>query len=102
MIVSQCELLATLVFQVEDQLRVLAVFACEDVFSFENGGVEGASAIEDEDFFDDAFDVFATEHLTGAIVSCALMKRDMTENGKQNAKIVSVSIHLMTSGVKVR
>lgn len=79
MIVSQCELFATLVFKVEDQLRVLAVFACEDVFSFKDGGIEGTSAIEHETFFDDAFDVFATEHLAGAIVSCALRKHNIND-----------------------
>lgn len=62
-----------MVFEVEDQFRVLTVFACEDVFSLEDGGVESASTVENEDFFDDAFDVFTTEHLAGAIVSCALM-----------------------------
>lgn len=79
MIVSQCELFATLVFEVEDQLRVLAVFACEDVFSFKDGGIEGTSAIEHETFFDDAFDVFTTEHLAGAIVSCTLGRDNMND-----------------------
>lgn len=73
MIVSQCELLATLVFEVKDELRVLTVFSCKDVFSLEDGGIEGTTAVEDETFFYDAFDMFATEHLSGAIVSCTLM-----------------------------
>ena len=71
-IVPQSELLSSLVLQVENEFGVFSVLASEDVFSFENWGIEATAAVEVEDVLDRLFYVFTTEHLCRTIVSCAL------------------------------
>jgi hypothetical protein len=39
-IVSECKLLSTLVLEIEDELRVLAILASKDVLPLKNGRVE--------------------------------------------------------------
>ena len=67
-VVSERELLSSLVLQVEDELGILAVLVGEDVFALEDGGVEAGAAVGGEAILDDTFDVVATEHLGGAKV----------------------------------
>ena len=71
-IVTQRELLSTLVLEIEDKLRILAVLASEDVFPLKNGRVQLRATVEHEAFFHNTLGVFATEHLSGAIITGTL------------------------------
>ena len=75
MVVAQRELLPTLVLEIEDELRILAVLAREDVLALEYGRVELAAAVEHEALAHDALDVLAAEHLARAVVARSLRRR---------------------------
>lgn len=76
MIISQSQFLSTLVQQIEYQLSIFTILSREDIFPFENGGIETAPSIRSKAVFDYTFDMFSTEHFTGAIVTSTL------ENGR--------------------
>lgn len=72
MVIPKSKLLASLIHKVEDQFGVVSVFASENVFPFKDGSIETTASVKFETVFNDFLDVFATEHLSGPIVACAL------------------------------
>jgi hypothetical protein len=72
-VVAQRKLLAPLVFEVENEFRVLAILASEYVLPFKDRRVELRAAVQHEALLDDTLDVLATEHLAGTIVARALV-----------------------------
>ena len=75
MVVPERELLAALIHKIEDEFRVLAVLARQDVLPLEHGRIEAASAVRCKAILDDSLNVFAAEHLARAIVARALSDR---------------------------
>ena len=89
MVVAERELLAALVLEIEDELRVLAVFSREDVLPLEHGRVELRAAVQHEALFHDPLDVVAAEHFTGAIVTRALRVRERDGQGRDRVGLAS-------------
>jgi len=71
-VIPQRKLLPALILQIEDELRVLAVLAREDVLPLKDGRVKAAPAIHREALLDDPLDVLPAIHLGGAVVTRTL------------------------------
>lgn len=72
MIVPQRKLLPALVHQIENQLRILAVLARENIFALKHGRVKAAPAIRRETVLHDPVDMLAAVHLSWAVVARSL------------------------------
>jgi len=74
-IVTERELFSALVFEIEDELRILAIFAGKDVLPLKNGCIKLRATVQHKAVFDDALDVVTTEHFARAIITRALSAR---------------------------
>lgn len=81
-VVPKSELLSSLILQVEYKLGVFSILPSEDIFSFENGGIEATSTIEVENVLDRLFYMFATKHFGRAIVSRPLADSHVPFNSR--------------------
>jgi hypothetical protein len=84
-VIAQRELFTSLILEVEDELRVLAVLAREDVFPLEHGRVQLRAATQHEALFHDPLHVVTTERLAGAIVARALITHAWKKRGKDGS-----------------
>lgn len=71
-IVPQRQLLPSLVHQIKDELRVLAVLVRQHVLALKHGRVKAAPSVRREHIPDGPFDVFPAKHLDGSIIPRAL------------------------------
>ena len=86
MVVAERELFPALVLEIEDELRVLAVFSREDVLPLKHGRVELRAAVQHETLLYGPLDVVAAEHLSGTIVARALV-RARGEGGERSGSM---------------
>ena len=75
MVVSQRQLLAALIHQVEDELLILPVLPCENILPLKHGCIQTTPSEGGEHILDDPLDMFSAVHFSRSIVSGALCKR---------------------------